>query len=105
MKCIALTSADSNCDFDYGEGWITLCWLTEHGLHASLTIDLDGHCSREMPVRSGSGVHVVDVAPDHLALHFDESLALKLELDADVQFAFGFSADVHADLLRLASRF
>lgn len=42
-------------DTDRGEGWIT--FQRPHDLYGyeQLTIDLDGHCSRRMPIRSGNG--------------------------------------------------
>ena len=105
MNRIALASADSNCDFDYGEGWIALCWLTDVGLDAELTIDLDGHCSREMPIRSGTGVSIVSVSRDSLTLNFTPQLAGKLELEANLEFVGEFSDAVYADIVRLAELF
>ena len=103
MTRIALVSADTNCDFDYGEGWVTFCWLTDVGLDASLTIDLDGHCSREMPVRSGTGVSIISVSQGSVTLNFMPALAEKLELDANVEFTGELPETVRADVQRLAS--
>ena len=105
MNRIALVSADSNCDFNYGEGWITFCWLTDIGLDASLTIDLEGHCSREMPVRSGSGVSLLSVSRDSVALSFTQELANKLELDANVEFTGAIPEAVRADIQKLIATF
>lgn len=102
MQCITLTSAETNCDFQYGEGWVTFFWITSVGLDASLKIDLDGHCSREMPIRSGSDPEIVDVAPDCLTLRFHTTLAEKLELEPNVKLLCSFSDADYADLRQLA---
>ena len=103
MNRINVTSFKTNCDFDYGEGWITFCWTTESGIDASLTIDLDGHCSREMPIRSGAGAAIVSVSPDSVALSFTPELAGKLELDTEIEMHGEMSNVVRDDLIRLAS--
>ncbi len=40
---------------DYGEGCLSFRWVDPIYGWEGLTIDLDGHCSREMPIRSGKG--------------------------------------------------
>lgn len=102
MQRISISSVSSVLDFDYGEGWVTIAWVDPIGLEASLTIDLDGHCSREMPIRSGSHARIVEIAQDRIRMHFPPSLAEKLELDPDVEFCGRLSPGVYADLCRLA---
>ena len=101
MQRIKLTSAGSICDFDHGEGCVTFSWVTTDGLDALLTIDLDGHCSREMPVRSGTEPEIVAVESDRIQLRFRPELADKLQLETDVEMICDFDDATLADLRRL----
>lgn len=101
MQRIELTSAGSICDFDHGEGWVTFSWVTHDGLDALLTIDLDGHVSREMPIRSGSDPEIVAVEPNRIQLRFRPELADKLQMDTDVEMLCQFDDATLADLRRL----
>lgn len=102
MKTIANAQIGSTFDFDHGEGWVTFSWFDNDGIRRSLSIDADGHCSREMPVRSGTGVTIVSVHRDRVGLRFTAQLAASLELDHEVEFQGALSEETSADLLRLA---
>ena len=86
MQVIANTEIDSSLDFDYGEGWVAFSWLDGDGIRRSLTINADGHCSREMPIRSGVGVEIPEVTGDRVRLSFTNKLASRLELSEDIVF-------------------
>ena len=105
MRSIANAQIESTLDMDHGEGWITFSWLDANGIDRSLTIDADGHCSREMPIRSGTGVSIVSVHRDHVRLRFTDDLASKLELDHEIGFAGIVQEKTYVDLLRLAEYF
>lgn len=75
-------------DFDHGEGVLDFTWNDSSGIKRSLIITLDAHCSREMPIRSGSGwpdINLVDRS--RVVVTFPEELAKKLELECVVEFA------------------
>ncbi len=74
MQRIELSSVGSVLDFDHGEGWVTFSWVDTTGLDRKLKIDIDGHCSREMPIRSGSGFGIVDIHDDSIRLCFHLNL-------------------------------
>ncbi len=105
MDRINLYSVVSQLDFDYGEGCITFSWRDVDGICRSLTIDADGHCSREMPIRSGSNPEIVSVTKDHVQLRFRPELAATLELPPEVRFLGEFPDDVLADLRHLKEHF
>ena len=102
MQSIQNAQIENMLDLDYGEGWITFSWLDENGICRSLKIDADGHCSREMPIRSGTGVRITSVAYDRVRLQFSNDLAARLELDDQVEFVGRVSEDAYADLVRLS---
>ncbi len=102
MQRIELSSVGSVLDFDHGEGWVTFSWVDTTGLDRKLKIDIDGHCSREMPIRSGSGFGIVDIHDDSIRLCFSPELASKLELEPEVEFTGQMPDDVASDLRRLA---
>lgn len=102
MQFIPDAQIESMLDFDYGEGWLTFSWLDENRIHGALAIDIDGHCHREMPIRSGMGVEIVAVHRDRVHLRFADQLAAKLELDQEIEFAGDISEDACADLRRMA---
>jgi hypothetical protein len=102
MKSIVKAQIGSTFDFDHGEGWVTFSWLDNDGISRSLSIDAEGHCSREMPVRSGTGVTIISVHRDRVCLRFTERLAASLELDHEIEFQAPLSEETSAELLRLA---
>lgn len=102
MRSIANAHIGSILNLDHGEGWITFSWLDTDGIDRSLMIHADGHCSREMPIRSGTGVSIVSVHRDHVRLRFTDELACKLQLDHELEFVGTIPENTYADLLRLA---
>lgn len=105
MQAIPNTQIGSTLDFDHGEGWVTFSWLDADGINRSLTIDVEGHCSSEMPIRSGAGVTIASVLRDRVRLRFTPELAARLELNDEVEFEGNVAEDTHADLLQLAEYF
>ena len=105
MRSIANVQVESILDFDHGEGWVTFSWLDENGNDRLLTVDVDGHCRREMPIRSGTGVSIVSVDRDKVRLRLTDDLASKLELDHEIEFAGSVSENAYADLLQMAGYF
>ena len=70
------------------------------------TIDLDGHCSRRMPIRSGDGPPlVVELQRDRIKLRFPALLAKKLELDEEIEILFAISDNDFAQLQRTIEYF
>ena len=102
MRTISTVGIANMLDLDYGEGYIGFFWMDEFGIGRSLTIDADGHCSREMPIRSGSGVAIVSIHRDRARLRFTEELAAKLELDREIEFEGVIPENTRADLSRFA---
>ena len=105
MLSIANAEFGSLIDFDHGEGWVTFSWSDASGIACSLTIDIDGHCSREMPVRSGTGVEIATVLPDRVRLRFTDQLSARLELDRELEFVGRIPENAYSDLRRLAEYF
>lgn len=87
MQSIKLTSTDSWFDFRHGEGSVGFDWEDSAGIKRSLSIDIDGWCSRKMPIRSGFRLEIVEVAENRVRLRFRPELAAKLELDTNVNAA------------------
>jgi hypothetical protein len=92
---------DVTADTDNGEGWITFRWPDRLFGWECLIIDLDGHCSRRMPIRSGDGwPEFVELKRDRIILRFEPSLAEKLQLEEDVEITFAISDDDFRQLSR-----
>jgi hypothetical protein len=88
-------------DTDHGEGWVSFEWADQLTGWDELKVDLDGHCSRRMPIHSGSGgVEAIELSRDRIRFRFTESLAHNLGLEPDVEIAFAVSDAVFADLQR-----
>ena len=105
MQSITIAHIDNNLDLDHGEGSVTFSWLDAHGIRRSLTMDVEGHCSREMPIRSGTGASIASVLHNRVLLCFTEELAAKLELDRELALEGAVSEAVSRDLRRLAEGF
>ena len=105
LLSITNTEFCSLIDFEHGEGWVTFSWSDASGMARSLTIDIDGHCRCEMPVRSGNGVEIAAVLPDRLRLRLPDQLAAQLELDRDIEFVGRIPVNAYTDLQRLAEYF
>jgi hypothetical protein len=81
-----------DADIDYGEGYIEFQWSDTVFGWECLTIDLNGHCSRRMPIHSGQGLPTfAELQQNRMRLHFDANLAKKLQLEEDVEILFDVS--------------
>lgn len=104
MRRIAANALGVLADLDHGEGWIAFHWFEIPS--GGLKIDLDGHCSRDMPIRSGSGPpEFVELRRDVVRLRFDDELARKLELPEEIEIGFHISDDEFAELQRVVDWF
>jgi hypothetical protein len=93
-------------DFDYGEGWITFQWKDKLYGKEGLTIDLDGHCSRNMMIRSGTGPpEFIELQKDSLKLRFTPYVAKMLELDEEIQITFEPNDEIFKQLKQLKDYF
>ncbi len=91
-----------DAETDYGEGWVEFQWPDSLYGWECLKIDLDRHCSRRMPIRSGDGLpDLVELQRNRIRFRFDPSLARKLELEQDVEITFDISDDEFSDLRRV----
>jgi hypothetical protein len=78
-----------NADTDHGEGWVVFKWPQERYGYEELTIDLDGHCRRRMPLYSGTGPpEFVELRRDGIRIRFDPILAQKLRLEEEIEILF-----------------
>lgn len=77
---------------DYGEGELVFQWSDPIYGSESLSIDLEGYCSRAMPIRSGQGPpSIIELHRFRIKLSFAPSLARQLELDEKVEISFALS--------------
>ncbi len=84
----------SDEDLDYGIGAIWFEWPDIVYGHEGLGIDLDGFCSRRMPIRSGQGPPLfVEVERGRILVRFPPTLAIRLELDELVEIHFQIDDD------------
>jgi hypothetical protein len=87
-------------DTDHGEGWITFQWPHDLDGYDELRIDLDGHCSRRMPIHSGNGPpDFLELRHDGIRIRFDPILARKLQMEEEIEIDFHFT-DAEFDELR-----
>jgi hypothetical protein len=87
-------------DTDHGEGWITFQWPHDVYGYEELRVDLDGHCSRRMPIHSGNGPpDFVELRRDGVRIRFDPILAKKLQLEEEIEILYQFT-DAELDELR-----
>ena len=75
-----------------------------------LDVDVDGFCSRKMPIRSGKGpLEIIHFRRDSIALKFPPVLAEQLELDEEIEISFTITDDefnslgIVVDFIRLGS--
>jgi len=102
MRGYSATSVRILGDFDYGEGSIEFEWPDPICGYELLIIDVDGHCSRRMPINSGSGwFEFLDVNRNRIKLRFDSALASKLQLDDVITVEYRLTDDEY-DLIRRA---
>lgn len=100
------TSVEIQADCDYGEGWVAFQWPDEVYGYEELHIDLDGHCSRRMPVHSGEGPpEFAKLRRDAIRLRFAPGLAAKLQLPHEIELWFRISDDDYAKLRQVVEYF
>ena len=93
-------------DIDHGEGWVTFRWFHEVYGYEEPRIDLDGHCSRRMPIRSGSGPpEFVELRRDGVKLGFDPESARKLRLDEEIEISFSLPEPEFQEFRRVVDYF
>lgn len=93
-------------DIDHGEGWVEFRWPHDRYGYEGLRIDLDGHCSRRMPVHSGSGPpEILELRRDGITMRFEPALARKLEMDETIEILFRLSDTELAELRRVVDYF
>jgi hypothetical protein len=91
---------------DHGEGWLCFTWDDPMYGNEGLRIDLDGHCSRMMPIRSGEGPPCfAELGRNFIKIHFPSELAKKLELDEEVEITFAISDQDFDQLKRVIQYF
>lgn len=99
MQRIVTTGVGVVADLDQHEGWVVFNWSDPTYGEMSLKVDGDHHCSREMPVRSGTGPpDFVSMSRASLVMRFAPELASKLELDEEVEFVFELQDDEFGEL-------
>ena len=100
MKSFAASSVGSpvQIDLDHGEGSIHFSWPDPMFGREGLRITLDGHCSRNMPIRSGYGLRDFTICRDRVSLHFSPQLARSLELSKSIEITFTLSDEEFARL-------
>lgn len=93
-------------DTDHGEGCIVFRWPHEHLGYELLKISLDGHCSRRMPIHSGSGPpEFVELRRDGVRVRFAPELARKLQMDEEVEILFTLADPEFEELRRVVEFF
>lgn len=90
-------------ELDNGYGAIVFQWSDPSFGHEGLIIGLNadgfGHCSREMPIRSGNGPpHVIYLERKRIALRFSPALAQQLQLSEEIEIVFDVSDEEFAKL-------
>ena len=92
MSQYSATSVVVQADLDHGEGDVVFQWPHPRYGYEELKIDLDGHCSRRMPIYSGSGPpEIVELRQDGIRIRFDPTLAQKLRLEEEIEILFRLS--------------
>lgn len=95
-----------SADTDHGEGWVVFEWPDETYGYEQLKIDLDGHCSRRMPIRSGSGPpEFVEVNADRIRLRFDATLAHRLSLAEEIEITYRLTEQEFEELRQVVEYF
>ena len=106
MTRFRATSVEISADTDHGEGAITFIWPDEIMGWDCLSIDLDGHCSRRMPIHSGSdNVEQLQLFRDRIRLRFTEKLAMDLQMDTVAEIEFTVSDETYAELRRVIAEY
>lgn len=103
---VADVSVSDDDGLDHGEGWLEFSWTDALYGVEGLAIDLDGHCSRRMPIRSGQGPPTfVELGRNYLKLRFSAALAQKLELEEEILIQFEVGEDDFKQLERTIDYF
>ncbi len=106
MSRYSATSVGVLADNDHGEGWVVFRWPHERYGVEELRIDLEGHCSRHMPIHSGEGPpEFVELQRDLIRLRFDPGLAEKLQLPEEIEIAFRLTDEEFCELRRVVEYF
>jgi hypothetical protein len=101
MQSLHARKVNVLADTDHGEGCMRFEWADELAGWDELKIDLDGHCSRRMPIHSGSGgLECVELSRNRIRLRLSPGLADRLRLDTDVEFTFAIPEPDYAELHR-----
>ena len=94
MQTFTAYEVSDSLDFDDGEGWLCFRWKDPIYGYDELEINLEGHCSRRMPIHSGNGPpEFVSVERDRVVLRFSSALAKKLDLDENIEIIVSLSDD------------
>ena len=89
MSQYSATYVGVQADTDHGEGRVVFRWPDDSYGYEELRIDLDGHCSRRMPLYSGTGPpEIVELRRDGIRIRFDPMLARKLVLEEEIEILF-----------------
>ena len=87
---------------DYGYGWVHFEWPDAIFGKEGLEIDAEGHCSRNMPIHSGTGPpEVLELERNRIKLRFDPALAKRLQLEEEVEIRFSISDEKLCELHNL----
>jgi hypothetical protein len=105
MEIYRATAVEVFADVDYGEGDVSFQWPDALYGTEGLTIDLDGHCSRNMPVRSGGGPPHMILERDNIKLRFSPELAKRLLLAEEIEIRFDIGDDEFQSLQRVIDYF
>jgi hypothetical protein len=102
MSQYSASSVGVLIDTDHGEGWITFQWPHELYGYEELRIDLDGHCSRRMPVHSGTGPpDFVDFATRRHQDSLRPRPAQELQLEEEIEILFHLTEAEFDDVRRV----
>lgn len=106
MTTYHATSVGSVADCDNGEGWILFQWPDPLFGSEGLKIDLDGHCWRNMPIRSGGGPpDFITLERDLVRIRFTPALAKSLQLDEEIEIRFSIGDHDYAELQKVVHYF
>jgi hypothetical protein len=94
MQPFVATKVELNADLEYGEGRIRFRWPDQMSGEELLEIDCDGHCSRRMPIYSGTGPpRFIVLERNRVVIQFSATLAKQLRLEEEIEITFSISDD------------
>jgi hypothetical protein len=86
--------------------WETVQWPHDLYGYEQLRIDLDGHCSRRMPIHSGNRPpDFLELRHDGIRIRFDPILARRLQMEEEIEIFFHFTDAEFDDLRRVFDYF